>query len=679
MLLSKVILNDFGVYRGRNEFNFETTPDKPIILIGGTNGAGKTTLFDSVMLCLYGQDSFEKKISQKQYHQRIARTIHRYLGTKKSADEASIIVEFQFAHAGKKYEYQVLRMWQNNDGIIDETLSIKKRLFGEENFVKLDSIEESEWQTFIDQLLPKGITKLFFFDGEKIQSIADSGDEDKYIKSSFDTLLGLDLVNQLIDDIGISILRNSDGETRKILDEIELKTKEKQESERKLKSILEKQASLKGEILTLQKKLDVQEVQFKKIGGQFSNRRESLYVDKAKLESKLENIEKEIRDLCTGILPFSLIPKQLDELKDEIKLDQIKIQDSFEKNILEKNYEELFDKIKSNAFLSEYDEKTKEKITEELQEIFQNKLDSISKISKLSYNLSANDMEKIIELIDNVNETTEKRVEELAKSHNIIINSLELNNVSLQSAPKDDEIGPIFSELTENSRDMGELENEFEHFQTLEAQEKSLIAIINSKIRANLIKKRFDNKRLAGLELAPKVQDVLEDYARILRSKKLELLERYILEGLKMLLHKKDFIEKVVIDKETFEIKLFKGNDDEITKDMLSKGELQMYSTTIVRALAKTSGRPLPFMIDTPLARLDEEHRKSLVENFYPDASHQIIILSTDSEINNEHYQKLKPYISKSFVIQYDSNKGKTITHDNYFFDEKGEKIIEVQ
>ena len=102
-------------------------------------------------------------------------------------------------------------------------------------------------------------------------------------------------------------------------------------------------------------------------------------------------------------------------------------------------------------------------------------------------------------------------------------------------------------------------------------------------------------------------------------------------------------------------------------------------STTIVRALAKTSGRPLPFMIDTPLARLDEEHRKSLVENFYPDASHQTIILSTDSEISNEHYQQLKPYISKSFVIQYDSDKGKTITHDNYFFDEKGERIIEVQ
>ena len=98
-------------------------------------------------------------------------------------------------HEGKIDEFQVIRMWQNNDGSIDETFTIEKRMLGDEKFVKLDSLEESEWQTFIDQLLPKGITKLFFFDGEKIQNIADSGNEDKFIRSSFDTLLGLDLVD----------------------------------------------------------------------------------------------------------------------------------------------------------------------------------------------------------------------------------------------------------------------------------------------------------------------------------------------------------------------------------------------------------------------------------------------------------------------------------------------------
>ena len=678
MLLTKVIINDFGVYRGRNEFNFQTEPGKPIILCGGTNGAGKTTLFESIMLCFYGQNSFEQKTSQKQYHDRILRKIHRYLGTKKSADETSIIIEFQFAHEGKIVEYQVMRMWQNNDGKIDETFTIKKKNPSDEKFVKLDSIEESAWQIFIEQLIPKGIVKLFFFDGEQIQKIADEGEEDKHIKSSFDALLGLDLVKQLINDIGLTILRNSKGEIKKILEEINLLTKEKDESEKKIESLHDKQINLETKIGFLQKQADVQEANFKKIGGEFARNREELTIEKARLESKLENTEKEIRELCSDTLPFSLIPKQLEEIKNEIKADQQKIEDGFEKIILEKNFQDLLDNIKSESFLPNINNDVKQNVTKQIDELLKNKIESISNPTKTTFNLSANDMNHAIQLIDNVNDSAEQKIENLAMSYNNDSNSLEQTKVGLDSAPREDEMGPIFSELTQTSRELGELENELEHLLTLESQEKSLIILVNSKIRTNLTKKHEDKKRMAGLEIGSSVQDVLEDYANSLRSKKLELLESYILDKLQVLLHKKNFIEKISIDAETFEVKLYKGNDDEITKDMLSKGELQMYATAVVWGLALTSGRPLPFMIDTPLARLDEEHRKSIVEKFYPNASHQTIILSTDSEVNFEYYKKLEPYISNSFVIQYDSDKGCTKKHDTYFFDKKGERVIEV-
>ena len=678
MLLTKVIINDFGVYRGRNEFNFQTEPGKPIILCGGTNGAGKTTLFESVMLCLYGQNSFEQKTSQKQYHDRILRKIHRYLGTKKSADETSIIIEFQFAHEGKIVEYQVMRMWQNNDGKIDETFTIKKKNPEDEKFVKLDSIEESAWQIFIEQLIPKGIVKLFFFDGEQIQKIADEGEEDKHIKSSFDALLGLDLVKQLINDIGLTILRNSKGEIKKILEEINLLTKEKDESEKKIESLHDKQINLETKIGFLQKQADVQEANFKKIGGEFARNREELTIEKARLESKLENTEKEIRELCSDTLPFSLIPKQLEEIKNEIKADQQKIEDGFEKIILEKNFQDLLDNIKSESFLPDINNDVKQNVTKQIDELLKNKIESISNPTKTTFNLSANDMNHTIQLIDDVNDSAEQKIENLVMSYNDDSNSLEQTKVGLDSAPREDEMGPIFSELTQTSRELGELENELDHLLTLESQEKSLVTLVNSKIRTNLTKKHEDKKRMAGLEIGSNVQDVLEDYANSLRSKKLELLESYILDKLQVLLHKKNFIEKISIDAETFEVKLYKGNDDEITKDMLSKGELQMYATAVVWGLALTSGRPLPFMIDTPLARLDEEHRKSIVEKFYPNASHQTIILSTDSEVNFEYYQKLEPYISNSFVIQYDSDKGSTKKHDTYFFDKKGERVIEV-
>ena len=678
MLLTKVVINDFGVYRGRNEFDFQTKPDKPIILCGGTNGAGKTTLFESIMLCFYGQNSFEQKTSQKQYHDRILRKIHRYLGTKKAADEASVTIEFQFAHEEKIVEYQVMRMWQNNDEKIDETFTIKKKKPSDEKFVKLDSIEESGWQVFIEQLIPKGIVKLFFFDGEQIQKIADEGEIDNHIKSSFDALLGLDLVKQLINDIGLTLLRNSKGETKKILDEINRLTKEKEESEKKRDDFQNKQINLQTKIDFLQKQVDVQEVNFKKIGGQFARNREELTIEKARLESKLENVEKEIRELCSDTLPFSLIPKQMMEVKNEINADQQKLQDSFEKSILEKNFQDLLDNIKSESFLPNITNDVRQNVTKQIDELLKNKIESVSNPTKTTYNLSADDMNHTIQLIDEINNSSEQKIEALVNTFNVVSNSLEQIKVGLDSAPREDEFGPIFSELTQTTRELGELQNELEHLKTLESQEKSLVILVNAKIRANLKNKHEDKKRMAGLEIGSNVQDVLEDYAKSLRSKKLELLESYILDKLQVLLHKQNFIEKISIDRETFQVKLYKGNDDEITKDMLSKGELQMYATAVVWGLALTSGRPLPFMIDTPLARLDEEHRNSVVEQFYPNASHQTIILSTDSEVNFEYYKKLEPYISNSFVIQYDSDKGSTKKHDTYFFDKKGERVIEV-
>ena len=199
-----------------------------------------------------------------------------------------------------------------------------------------------------------------------------------------------------------------------------------------------------------------------------------------------------------------------------------------------------------------------------------------------------------------------------------------------------DQLSPNYRK---KNRELGRLESEFETLEGLEMQEKSFVNILNSKI-SNIVKdKHQDKRRISGMENAKRVQGVLDEYAKRLRDKKLELLERYITEGLQMLLHKKQFIDKVSIDNKSFEVRLFKG-DDEISKEMLSKGELQMFATAVVWGLAKTSGRPLPFMIDTPLARLDEEHRENLVEKFYPYASHQLIIFSTNSEINRIFYPK---------------------------------------
>ena len=122
---------------------------------------------------------------------------------------------------------------------------------------------------------------------------------------------------------------------------------------------------------------------------------------------------------------------------------------------------------------------------------------------------------------------------------------------------------------------------------------------------------------------------------------------------------------------------MYDKNEDVILRDDLSEGEKQMFATSVLWALARTSGRSLPFIIDTPLARLDIEHRDNLVEEFFPTASHQTIILSTDSEITKPYYEKLEPFITRSYSMEYDTDKHCSKVSEKYF-DFKEEESIAV-
>jgi len=202
--------------------------------------------------------------------------------------------------------------------------------------------------------------------------------------------------------------------------------------------------------------------------------------------------------------------------------------------------------------------------------------------------------------------------------------------------------------------------------------------LLNVKIR-NILSDRYKNKNAeVQVELTMQVQKVLDEYVDKLKIKKIQLLEKYLLEEIQRLMHKENLITKVKVQKETFDIILYDRNGNSIPNDLLSKGEKQMFATAVLLALAKTSGKPLPFMIDTPLARLDVGHRDNLIEKFFPYASHQVVIFSTDSEIDQNYYSKMKPYITRSYAMEYLPGKGKTQQHSTYFWDENGVKTIAV-
>jgi len=675
MLLTKVILKNYGVFRDEKVFDFTCSEDKPIILFGGTNGAGKTTLFESIILCLYGMSFFEKKISKKEYEKYLSRKIHRFLGTPVSAEFASITVEFQFFHQGKVDLYSVNRMWSNDDGQINEKLTISK------NDKPLDSVEESQWQSFIEELIPRGISKLFFFDGEKITKMAEEETEDVEIKSSFGALLGLDLVEQVQSDLRVHNLRIMSGNSKEIQEKLDNLSKEKEDSNQKIELLMEKLSSLRTEADSITKTIDNLEVRISKLGGGYATQRDKLKEKKAYLEMNLAVIENNIKNLCAGSLPFCIIPNELKQVEEQLEADQELLKKQFEREILYKNFDQIKSDISSAKFWSDFklDSVVKTKITSQIFEMFEEKINSKQYNGGHGVlNFSRLETSNLLNMVDKIKNELPKELEKETIEFSKITDELQKIETALANAPKDDEIGPLISESNSYHQNFGILKAEMDHIEQKIGQEHALIKVINYKIKTTLSEKYTDKNASVQAELAEKVQTVLTEYANRLKIKKLQLLEKYLLEAIQTLMHKADFIDKISINKETFAITLCRKDQNEIPKDLLSKGEKQMFATAVLWALAKTSGKPLPFIIDTPLARLDLEHRSNLVEKFFPIDSHQVVIFSTDSEIDEKYYPKIKPYVSRSYGMEYLPGKGNTRLYDGYFWNDKGEKIIAV-
>ena len=762
MIIDKITITDFGVYGGVNEFDFATSPEKTVILCGGTNGAGKTTLFESIMLCLYGRDYNDASLG-KYYDQKIQRSFHRNSKTGSVCNASSISIIFQIAFDGRTHKYKTTRTWQNNDSKIDEDLIVqkydlqseefreldvaipaKKNRHTEAKFEDIDAIEKSEWQQFINQMIPRGIAKLFFFDGEQIQSIAEDGNENKYIRSSFDTLLGLDLVNQLQKDIRFVLYRELKNKrlgekeaerkndtmtqeklqremTKKELVEFaELRNGyeqyknihgkpmrlesyefllrfvtnsmlEREFTGDELQSLLFMQEVLEEQILNFGRDIEEKNSEiksahnefllaterFQKIGGHYYEKNAEMEKNEKNMASKIAVTEKEIRDMCSAELPFSLIPEQLDEIKIQIESDKNTIRLDYEREIFERSTAKISSVLNSELFLPEIPTNLKESISTELIRFLKKDLQKDS-ISDTFFNLSSAHMEQILTLIEDSQSANMEKIRKLTESYGIQKNALEKFVLVGKIKPQIDEIKSIMSERDSFRDRERDLQDQCDTMESNMSQSRTRLKMLNAKIRTSLELQASSEKLSSGKSMANSVLNVLEEYSESLRAEKISLLEGNVLKGLDILLHKKDFIKRITIDRETFVVKLYNANSDEITKNMLSKGELQIYATALVWGLAKTSGRPLPFMIDTPLARLDVEHRLGLVESFFPKTSQQTIILSTDSEIDSAYYEKLKPHIAKSYTINFDSEKGRTDIREGYFFDHE-EIAVEVQ
>lgn len=668
MIITKVVLTDYGVYGGKNEFYLAPASDRPIILVGGTNGAGKTTLFEAVPLCLYGISAADKRITKKAYEEFLAKKIHRYQKSSVMADRASVAVQFKFYHNSQEVEYLVERSWQKSYGRMEEHLDIKKRTGSRTRFERLDTIEASHWQSFVSDLIPKGILRLFFFDGEKVVKMAKEGSEDAVIRDSFKSLLGIEIAEQLHADLQVNLTRNLASGDKLLQEEIARCEAERQDADKNVERLCERLAQKQTDMDALSNEIESAESDISKIGGTFASGRDDAKTRLGDARSGYEVARRRISDMCTDALPLALIPRQLDELLKQIDSDSVVFQDRIGAKMLDEKIHAMSEMLQDAYKSAALSPSQKRAITSSITRFVKKEKASEAEGTPV-FGFSESQAASVKGIINRVNKTLlpalRKETASLVK-YDREITTLES---AIASAPADDEIGPLISRVAELNSQRGALQEEMNHMGEKISSNRALLQHIDTKMR-DLVSKAYKSKKAKEqIRLTHEVQKVLEEFIDRLRVKKIRLLEQYLLDASGILLHKKNLIHSIRIDPKSFEITICDRDDKPRPKYLLSEGEKQMFATSVLWALAKTSGRPLPFMIDTPLARLDEAHRTSIVKRFLPAASHQTLVFSTDTEIEKPEYAAMSAYMTRSYLLAFDEDAGSTSPRNGYFWD----------
>ncbi len=212
------------------------------------------------------------------------------------------------------------------------------------------------------------------------------------------------------------------------------------------------------------------------------------------------------------------------------------------------------------------------------------------------------------------------------------------------------------------AKEIGRLEGDWEQ------GERRLEALLEAGVRD---RERYDD-RSRIIHCAAKVRDTLGEFQAATVRRHVTRIERLVLECYRHLLRKPSLAVRLVIDPETFAVSLVGRSGRELPTASLSAGERQLLALALLWGLGKSSGRPLPTAIDTPLGRLDSDHRRHFVERYLPFASHQTLLFSTDEEIVGDCLERLIPFVGRCYLLDHDDGKGCTRVRPGYF---RGEKV----
>lgn len=654
MQLKSLKIENFGIYKGLHSVDLTVSAKKPIILFGGLNGGGKTTFLDALQLVLYGKHARCSNRGNQAFGTYLASTKNRF---SESSDKVSLTLEFSHRTDTNEQVYTVKRSWL----IAKQPENTKDKLQVQCNG-EADDFISSNWDDFVNEFIPQSLSDLFFFDGEKIENLANPERSSELIQTGLESLLGLDLLTQLHNDL--SVIENERKKANideKLIKKVSDCESEIGEHDIILRSLRNEVASLEQSISELNVQINKARQNVRRSGAHLIDERDSLKFELGAIDRQLkDNLQRRVK-LDAGAGPLGLIPDLLNDTQEQMKLEtDAKQAKAIDDSIAE--YEAQMLAILSNGKVDKPTYSAISKLVDDNQNKRQ-RLASINSYIDLPLSIFTGLNERI------VSEQAER--EELLKEREDLWEKQALLAKQEEAIPDYNDVKLILNELAILEAEFKNKQVLLEHNNRLLEQAIAKRDVLNTRY-TNLLtqqnKDTFEQKRtLQVCDHVDRLKDTMQSFAKVMIKENIELIELKIAEKFISLTRKEDLINSVSVNTETFALTLISHDGNTLAPARLSAGERQLLAIAILSALAEASGKELPTVIDTPLGRLDGKHRSKLIDNYFPNAASQVLLLSTDEEITGKYYEALKPFINREYQIAFNEHEQTSTISEGYF------------
>jgi len=658
----KLAIENYKSFQFATEIAFPMAEDgRSIFLVGGMNGAGKTSIMEAINYCLYGAKADE-----------IYRTINR---REKAKGNANVVFELVM-EMDDGAELIVKRSWSAGAVAEPKPRDLSERLVVVRDGKRVSVQNQEIWQDFIRAAIPPGITQFFFFDGEKIQEIAADDHSEVRLKSSLEAALGIQNIHRLASDLAYIKQEERKGFVEISDEDLEFKQSELKKEKSKLGRKQEERTRLQEELTGFREQLADAKGRFEATFHTEPESRETMREqEKRRIQAsnRLTQVENEIRNLCEEALPFALAATLFDGIRRQIDQER----ESATGAAIKENAAELAKRLV--------------RVVEEPEPIYREKL-SAERMAELERRIirllkegdGRVDVAKVLDLADRDAARVLNQMESLERSEVFLIQPLLEEKRELDAQVRALTGLSSLGGMTESERELfDQLQAEMESCSTqigrkteqqrlLEEDILSLekrIGEIEMEIEKLYEKHNVSQEKAEFIEECDAIASVLNQFMVRLRKNKVHLLQEKTFEMYRLLSSRSGLIKDLTIDDKTYEVRISDRNGHEIKKSGLSAGEKEVFAVSLLWGLAQTSQLKLPIIIDTPLSRLDSTHRDNIVNNYFPNAGEQVVILSTDTEIDTNYYRSLKPHLSGAGCLAFDPRQELTTFETGYFWE----------